>query len=156
TAHATSFTTADHVVFTVGQAGHFTITTTGFPVAVLSESGSLPSGVSFTDNGNGTATLAGTPGQTTGACTFDIRASNGYTPPVSQAFPLTVVEPLTITTADTTTFTATTSGNFSIGTTPGLPTATTLTKSGPLPRGVSWSGGGNGTATLHGKPAVGT
>ena len=44
-----------------GQAGSFTVTTKGFPTAALSESGTLPSGVTFTDNGNGTATLSGTP-----------------------------------------------------------------------------------------------
>ena len=37
------------------------MTTTGTPTPALSESGTLPSGVSFVDNGNGTATLAGTP-----------------------------------------------------------------------------------------------
>ena len=33
----------------------FTVTTTGAPAPSLSESGTLPSGLSFTDNGNGTA-----------------------------------------------------------------------------------------------------
>ena len=58
-----SITSADHTTFTVGSAGSFTVTTpAGYPTATtMTESGSLPSGVSFTDNGDGTATLAGTP-----------------------------------------------------------------------------------------------
>src|SRR5438874_5308177 len=56
-------TSADHTTFAVGSAGTFTVTThAGFPAATtLAETGALPSGVTFTDNGNGTATLAGTP-----------------------------------------------------------------------------------------------
>ena len=44
-----------------GNAGTFTVTATGDPTAALSRPGSLPTGVTFTANGNGTATLAGTP-----------------------------------------------------------------------------------------------
>ena len=49
--------------FAAGSAGTFTVTTTGIPTAALSATSSpaLPSGVTFKDNGNGTATLAGTP-----------------------------------------------------------------------------------------------
>ena len=37
-------------------------TTAGFPTATtLTKTGALPAGVTFTDNGDGTATLAGTP-----------------------------------------------------------------------------------------------
>src|SRR5262249_20188706 len=45
----------------VGSAASFTITTTGSPAPAITESGALPGGVSFLDNGNGTASLAGTP-----------------------------------------------------------------------------------------------
>ncbi len=48
-----------------GVASSFTVTTSGFPAAALGLSGDLPSGVSFTDNGDGTATIAGTPTDTT-------------------------------------------------------------------------------------------
>ena len=37
------------------------MTTTGFPISALTETGALPTGVTFVDNGDGTATLAGTP-----------------------------------------------------------------------------------------------
>ena len=56
-----AITSATSTTFTVGTAGSFTVTTTGFPTPTLSETGALPSGVTFTDNGNGTATLSGTP-----------------------------------------------------------------------------------------------
>src|SRR5205823_6441015 len=47
--------------FTAGQNGSFTVTATGTPTPSLSETGALPAGVTLTDNGNGTATLGGTP-----------------------------------------------------------------------------------------------
>ena len=37
------------------------MTTSGSGAIALSKTGALPGGVTFTDNGNGTATLAGTP-----------------------------------------------------------------------------------------------
>jgi hypothetical protein len=46
---------------TVGRAFSFTVTTTGTPTAVLTESGTLPKGITFKANTNGTATIAGTP-----------------------------------------------------------------------------------------------
>ena len=45
----------------VGAALHLTIRATGYPAPALAESGPLPSGLTFTDNGNGTAIIAGTP-----------------------------------------------------------------------------------------------
>ncbi|MGD0068656.1 MAG: putative Ig domain-containing protein [Streptosporangiaceae bacterium] len=44
----------------VGVPLHLTIKAAGYPVPALSDSGSLPAGLTFTDNGNGTATIAGT------------------------------------------------------------------------------------------------
>lgn len=58
---AAAFTSADQTIFTVGNAGSFSVTTTGFPAPSLSEIGSLPAGVTFADNGDGTATFSGTP-----------------------------------------------------------------------------------------------
>src|SRR5206468_1670444 len=56
-----SITSANSATFTVTAAGSFTVTTTGSSTVSLSETGSLPSEVTFIDNGNGTATLGGTP-----------------------------------------------------------------------------------------------
>src|SRR5262249_20795451 len=52
------FTSANSTTFTTGTAGTFTVTTSGSPRAAISRTGALPSGVSFTDNGDGSATLA--------------------------------------------------------------------------------------------------
>src|SRR4029077_13171511 len=57
---APAITSANGTTFTVGTTGSFTVTTTGAPTPSLSETGALPSGVTFRDNGNGTATLSGT------------------------------------------------------------------------------------------------
>ena len=49
--------------FVVGTAGTFTVITTGTPTPTLSETGQLPTGVGFKDNGNGTGALSGTRGR---------------------------------------------------------------------------------------------
>ena len=48
--------------------------TQGYPAPTLTETGLLPAGVSFKDNGNGTATIAGT--ATAGTSTITIAAAN--------------------------------------------------------------------------------
>ena len=79
-------------IFVVGFPKTFTVTTTGSPTPSISESGVLPSGVTFTDNGNGTASLAGTPaGGSAGTYPLSITASNGISPAASQSFTLTVL-----------------------------------------------------------------
>ena len=45
---APTITSANSTTFTVGTAGTFTVTSTGSPTPSLSESGALPSGVTFT------------------------------------------------------------------------------------------------------------
>ena len=86
---APAIISASTATFTFGTAGTFTVTSTGFPVPTLSESGALPSGVLFTDNGDGTATLAGTPGAA-GNFPITITAHNGFGPDATQSFTLTV------------------------------------------------------------------
>jgi hypothetical protein len=54
-------TAAAKEAFTTGTAGSFTIKAAGSPFPALTESGTLPSGVTFVDNGDGTATVSGTP-----------------------------------------------------------------------------------------------
>jgi hypothetical protein len=152
---APTFTSADNAIFAEAHAGTFTVTTSGLPTAALSESGALPTGVSFNDNGDGTATLAGTPAAGThGVYHFTIGASNGVSPDASQSFTLTVQVAPGITSADHATFTEGHVGSFRVTTT-GLPTAS-VTESGALPGGVSLTDNGDGTATLAGTPAPGT
>jgi hypothetical protein len=84
-------TSADGTVFTASVSGSFNVTTSGFPTPVLAEGGTLPAGVTFTDNGNGTATLSGTPPKEwVGTYPITITASNGFGPVASQSFTLQV------------------------------------------------------------------
>ena len=68
--------------FQGGAAGTFTVSTDSSPTATLTESGQLPTGVTFTDNGDGTATIAGTPPSQTGTFPITITAQNGVSPTV--------------------------------------------------------------------------
>ena len=150
-----AITSAAGATFTEGSAGTFTVSTSGLPDAALSESGSLPTGVSFTDNGDGTATLSGTPDVgTQGVYPITIAASNGFSPDASQSFTLTVDGPPAITSGDGTTFTEGSAGTFTVTST-GTPGAV-LSESGGLPNGVTFTDNGDGTATLAGTPATGS
>jgi hypothetical protein len=93
---APAITSGAQADFTVGMNGMFTVTSTGRPTAFVSEAGSLPNGVSFVDNGDGTATLSGTPTTTSvGAYPIVITASNGVSPEATQSFTLRVEGPPT-------------------------------------------------------------
>jgi hypothetical protein len=81
-------TSANNTTFTAGSAATFSVTTTGYPAAALSETGALPSGITFIDNGNGTATLAGNTA-VSGSFPITITANNGTINAV-QSFTLTV------------------------------------------------------------------
>ena len=68
--------------------------------------------MTFVDNGDGTATLAGTPAAgTSGTYTLTITANNGVTPDATQTFTLTVNAAPAITSAASTTFTEGTAGS---------------------------------------------
>jgi len=84
-----SITSAASTTFTSGTPGTFTVTTSGSPTAAISETGPLPIGVSFTDNGNGTATIAGTAGLAA-SYPITITAQNGASPNATQSFTLNV------------------------------------------------------------------
>jgi hypothetical protein len=149
---APAITSATTTTFVVGTAGSFTITTTGYPNAVTSETGSLPSGVTLVDNGNGTATLAGTPALGTAATyALTLSATNAVGSPATQSFSLVVKQAPAITSGNTTTFTVGTSGSFSVTAT-GVPAAT-LSVTGTLPSGVTFT---PGSGVLAGTPAAGT
>jgi hypothetical protein len=86
-----AITSTPSATFTVGSPGTFTVTSSGVPTGVLSETGPLPGGVTFTDNGNGTATLSGTPASgTAGPYPIVVVASDGVSPNANQIFTLTV------------------------------------------------------------------
>src|SRR5438105_13923000 len=59
---APTFTSATSVIFPQGIQDTFTITTSGVPLANITPSGKLPRAGPFGANGDGTATLSGSPG----------------------------------------------------------------------------------------------
>jgi hypothetical protein len=72
-----TFTSANSASGTKGQPFSFTVTTTGVPAPTLTKSGKLPHGLSFVNNGDGTATISGTPKATDRAVYhFKIKARN--------------------------------------------------------------------------------
>ncbi len=116
------------------------MTSSALPTAALTETGTLPSGVTFTDNGNGTGTLAGTPAAgTRGTYSITFVADNGVSPNASQPFTLTVVAAPVFTSPSATTFYLDSAGTFT-PTASGSP-APTITEYGNLPAGVTFSGG---------------
>ena len=109
----------------MNQPGSFTIKTSGFPAAAITH-GALPAGINFTDNGNGTATLSGTP-TVSGPFNVNINADNGVLPVATQAFKLTVNQPPVFTSGPSATFQVNTTSSVTITTAPGVPATTTFT-----------------------------
>jgi hypothetical protein len=95
--NAPAITSANNTTFAPGKVGQsFLVTTTGTPTNTISRSGPLPSGVTFTDNGDNTATIAGTPASgTQGASPYawTITAANGTLPNATQSFTFNVTCP---------------------------------------------------------------
>jgi Putative Ig domain len=83
---------ADAATFTENAPGAFTVMTGGSPTAAISTSGSsLPSGLTLTDNGDGTATLGGQPSPgTAGTYDFTVDATNSVGIDAIQPFVLTI------------------------------------------------------------------
>jgi N-acetylneuraminic acid mutarotase len=139
-----------------GSFNAFTVTTTGTPAPIVTESGALPPGLTFAYNGNGTATISGTPPVgTSGSYPVTLTASNGVGSPAVQQLFLVVASAFpgapTITSPSSLSVTANQYGTFTITTT-GSPTPT-VTETGALPTGMSFTYDGNGTATISGTPA---
>jgi Tfp pilus assembly protein PilV len=151
---APNISSASGVLFTEAVAGSFMVTSTGTPTPALTESGTLPSAVSFVDNGNGTATISGTPALgTAGNYPITITASNGIGSPFVQSFTfgVTAATKPVFTSANNTGFVAKVTSTFLVTTT-GAPAAT-LTETGTLPSGVTFTSTPNsGTATIQGTP----
>jgi hypothetical protein len=134
----------------------YPITTTGLPTpAITVAAGStLPSGVTLTDNGDGTATLASAAAITPGRYTFTLQAANGVSPDATQPFTLTANQAPAFTSPAKVTFTAGKRHTFTIRT-KGFPVAH-ITKVGKLPKGLKFLAKSNGTAILSGIAAHST
>ena len=152
--------------FYTNTRSSYLISTVGATKAHLSEKGALPKGVTFVDNGNGSATLAGTPSMIStfeglpGALpTFPITvtAANGILPNAAQILNIEIGTPNVspaISSASSKQFKDGTSGSFTVTTT-GNPYPM-LNEVGTLPNGLTFVDNGNGTATISGTPAIGS
>jgi Tol biopolymer transport system component len=147
-----TFVSAAGATFSTNRANAFTFVTTSYPTAAYVLTGPLPDGATFVDNGDGTATLSGTPAGPAGAFSVAVAASNGFEPGTTQTFTLTVDSRPAFTSTDTASFVLGAAGTFSVTTNPGLPT-TTLAVTGKLPYGVRFN---RTTGVLSGTPAAGT
>jgi hypothetical protein len=155
-ASAITFTSPNAATFVAGAEHSFVLATAATPpVSRITIAGALPSGLAFTDHGDGTATLGGTPAPGTGgvhALSFTAGRAAGVS--VTQSFTLTVNEPAMITSGSGTAFRVGAARQFTV-TTSGWPVPS-LTIAGAVPAGVTFVDHGDGTATLTGTPAAGT
>jgi Bacterial Ig-like domain (group 3) len=96
---APTITSAPSAQVRPGYGLYFTITTTASPFAVVTESGTLPPGLSFQAFYNGTAMIQGiTPPSARGSYTVTITASNGVAPDAVQQLVISFVTTTTTTT----------------------------------------------------------
>jgi hypothetical protein len=142
-----AFTSASSATFTEGSANSFTVTAIGGPTPTISESGALPTGVTFSGG-----VLSGTP--TVGG-TFPITftASNGIGSPATQHFTLSV-EGLRITTTSLPALTEGTPYSQQLAATDGVGTYK-WTKGAALPKGLTLTSTGllKGTVLAKKVPA---
>jgi large repetitive protein len=148
---AAAITSGDSATFQVGTAGSFALTATGYTAPSFTSSGSLPAGLSITDQTPGGWQISGTPAAGAGGVyQLTILAYNGVAPEAQQAFTLTVNEAPAITSSASATFTAGTAGSYQIAA-DGYPTPA-VTETGALPTGVTLTTAG----VLAGTPAAGS
>jgi hypothetical protein len=144
-------TSAASAHFLVGKAGTFTITTTGTPDAKLTKTGKLPKGLSFKTGGNGMATISGT-AHAVSSAVVTITATNGIAPAATQKLTISVGIAPKFTSAAATIFTPKVTNTFTVTTTGSPPPS--ITESGKLPKGVTFTTEENGTATISGTPTT--
>lgn len=155
---APAITSAAAATFTVnGTSQSFSLVSTGSPRSTLSLGAGAPDWLALVDNGDGTATISGTPrAGNGGVATFTVTASNGFGSPATQAFTLTTTESPSLPSTAAVTFVVGTSKSHTISTTLGEPQAVTLSQQGVLPTGLSFVDNHDGTATLSGTAAPST
>ena len=154
-AQAPSITSPASAGFTIGSAGTYTVTTSGYPAATITANGTLPPGLAFIDQGNGTALLSGTPAAgSAGTYPVTVAATNASGSTATLSLTITVQNPSgpAITSSAVAFFTVGVNGAFAVTGT-GAPTPG-LTESGALPAGLTFTDEGNGTALLSGTPTT--
>lgn len=150
---APTITSVNHAAMVVGKLGTFTVTTSGFPKAVLTESSTdkLPGGVTFNAT---TGVLTGTPKAGTGGLyTLHFTAHNGVGNDATQTFTLTVNQAPTFTGASRATFTVGSAGIFTLAASGFPKAALSEISTDKLPRGVTFN---PTNGVLKGTPAAGS
>jgi hypothetical protein len=152
-AAATLFTSSPSLSGVVGSTLSFLVTTTGFPAPLLKAAGNLD-GLKFTDHGDGTATLAGTP-VAAGTFAFNISAGSLVNPVTTQFLTLTVtLRPLALTTSTLPPAFTGQAYSATLARQGGTPPFTWSLASGQLPKGITLNAT---TGLLSGTPtAAGT
>src|SRR5579875_752657 len=143
--------------------GTFTVTATGTPAPIITEIGALPPGMTFVYNGNGTATIAGTPpAGTTGTYPVTVTAANGVGTPATQQLVITVTPAPAPVVVSPPRFTSPSQvlvlpgANAVVTLTASGSPSPTITLTGTLPTGMVFHDNGNGTATISGEVPAGT
>jgi hypothetical protein len=145
-----AFVSSPTLTFSTGSNLSFDVVSRGFPTPTLSESGTLPSGISFVDQGDGTATIEGEVAVgASSSYSVVITASNGVSPNAVQSLNLMQQVAPAFTSRSSATFIAGNPSSFTAVAT-GYPTPT-LAETGALPSGVTFTGGVlSGAATTSG------
>ena len=143
-----SFTSGSSANFAPGIAKTFMIAATGVPAPAITQTGVLPTGISFT--AGPPATLSGTAAAgTEGTYPITLKAQSAAGS-VTQNFTLNIGTKVVFTSPGSATFTAGQFGSFSIITT-GKPTPS-LALNTSIPGGLNFKDNGDGTATISGTP----
>lgn len=138
--------------FDTGAVNSFTVTGSALPAATYSESGQLPSGVTFSPSG----ILFGTPAAgAAGSYPITLTASNGIAPNDSETFTLTVVELPSVTASSSATFRVGQPGTVPLLVT-GNPPVTNLSFYDPAPSWLQLIFTASGQWELTGTPPVGS
>jgi hypothetical protein len=148
-----TFTSAPAVTFATGVDKQFTIRATGYPTPNLSETGNLPSGVTFASPANGSASLSGTPAAGTGGLYPITVTAHSATGTTQQSLVITVQEKPTFTSPSSVTWVHGVSTSFTVTTSHAYP-AVVLSTSGTLPSWLTFTDNHDGTGTLTGDPGA--
>ena len=123
----------------------------GTPTATISVVGTLPSFLTFHDNGNGTASLSAN-ATAGGSTTVRLTTTNGNGTPATLTLTVTAYQSPTLSVSGNTTFLVNQANTVTFKASGGSPLATAFSYSGTLPTGVTFTDNRNGTATLSGVP----
>lgn len=130
----------------VSTACSFQFNTAGYPSPSVTETGSLPSGLSLSSTG----LLSGTPTQT-GSFPITVQATNGVSPDASESFTVVVNQPPAFAGPTSASCVTDSSCSFTF-TASGYPAAMTYSETGALPSGMTLSAAGilSGTPSQSG------